>query len=655
MSDSEDDQPLTARGVSVVCAVQYQGLAHEISQQKAAEKMAAAVAKGEVIEISDDEDEDVLLTRRRPRSTTSNRTRSEVDSRSKMDPKADDVLCSEDDELLAKHPRRTTSTAPISRSESTAATAVDGSDDDGDISLSQRRPAKAGAGKAASTAGQAAVSSQRSEDSDDDGDIPLSQRRPAKAGAGKAASTAGQAAVDSQSSDDDDAAAVGMAVRVAQQVLSRGSSGDHEGVLSALGVPLTRSSPFEALRKAYRGLARLIHPDKLAHQFSGATRAFQALARAFEVLTAPAVELPAQPTRRGQTSGTAPAVGRSNEGCYRTRVCCPRCGASWGGRDSGLQPYEYTFLMQALKTYFCAGCLFEFGCMSGTHKCPHCRADFAYEPSLYHQQVECQVCGRSFGFMHYTAGPRVQAQLAEQLREQHAKRMAERGSDASRQQRRAAVEVEMSAAEKHQQAEVLFTIGLLDACPRCGASGRAEMESARRQHLRRCTDASAHSAHLHSAGEQQARAAAAASARATQGEASSLAAWQFLGGQAGGAWMLTDGNLDTRCAALGLPTGGERIDRLARLAAHDRSSQSPSLLVGDGGALSSAHVPPARAAEQAEAFRSLPANLHALGLSQLQELCAGLGMALPEGGGGTEELVALLEARRGTDDAAFAP
>eukprot|EP00966_Prymnesium_polylepis_P249252 5762501-Prymnesium_polylepis.1 len=117
------------------------------------------------------------------------------------------------------------------------------------------------------------------------------------------------------------------------------------------------------MRKAYRALARLLHPDKLGRHFPEATKAFQCLTSAFEALTAPV------PDAKGKKAG--PAVGRSNDGCYRTKVRCPRCKAHWGGPDSGLQPYEYTFFMLGYKTYHCCGRLLDFGCMSAQHHCPH--------------------------------------------------------------------------------------------------------------------------------------------------------------------------------------------------------------------------------------------------------------------------------------------
>ena len=59
-----------------------------------------------------------------------------------------------------------------------------------------------------------------------------------------------------------------------------------------------------------------------------------------------------QPTQVADGGGKrkGPALARSNDGCHRTRVCCPRCGVQWGTAESGLQPYEYTLLMQATTT-----------------------------------------------------------------------------------------------------------------------------------------------------------------------------------------------------------------------------------------------------------------------------------------------------------------
>ena len=87
-------------------------------------------------------------------------------------------------------------------------------------------------------------------------------------------------------------------------------------------------------RKAYLQLSRMIHPDKLSRHFDGATRAFQELVRAFDDLTKP----PA-PTDEGVSGkNKQTTISRSNDGCFKTKIFCPRCDAEWFMPDSGGPP-----------------------------------------------------------------------------------------------------------------------------------------------------------------------------------------------------------------------------------------------------------------------------------------------------------------------------
>ena len=192
---------------------------------------------------------------------------------------------------------------------------------------------------------EAAASAVKAESSEDEEEVPLSSRvKPAakksSSGGRPKGGRRGAAAADEEKEEeeeeeeeeeDDD---TGLAVSAAQAVLSAGAVGDHEGVLSACGVAVTRDSPFATLRKAYRALAKLIHPDKLGGRFAGATKAFQQLCLAFDTLTAPELTAP-KGKRKAQ-----PALARDNHNCFRTKVRCPRCRDQWGLPDSGLQPYE---------------------------------------------------------------------------------------------------------------------------------------------------------------------------------------------------------------------------------------------------------------------------------------------------------------------------
>jgi hypothetical protein len=573
----------------------------------------------------DDDDEEAPLSRR-PRAAPAARTARGGAAEEGDDGGDDDGDDDDESAPLSKRAKASKRASPGEQPRDSAAAADDDDDeDDEDAPLSKRAkaPSKKGAAGSSSKAGgkrkRSAADgdkddSERSEDADDDDDDDADNSS------------------DDEEAEEDGSEAMLLGIRIAKEVLARGERGDHEGVLSALGASLTRESPFESLRSAYRGLARLIHPDKLSRRFPGATKAFQCLAHAFEVLTAPEVSLPS-----GKKKGAnEPTVGRSNHGCYRTKVLCPRCKASWGHKDSGLQSYDYTFLMMGLKTYHCCGCLFEYGCMSAVHLCPHCNKTVAYHPSMYHSKALCSSCDRTYGFRLYTTGPRVEARLRETLLEQQQKRHKQRAAMAGRAQRRPS-EMQLPEGQRRIQLERLFVLGLCDQCPRCGDKhvlGCSEGDkAARKAHLRACNDAAAHAAHAAKVCAEEAKRDARVAGRAAQDDIGSVAAWQFLGGSAGSAWMLTDTQLNEQCAQRGLSTDGARAERLARLTDASREQ--------------------ARAAgEEEPPAVSLPSNLHSLSLMQLAELAAANGIAVPEGSG-TDELIELLEVHAGTGDVAI--
>lgn len=76
-----------------------------------------------------------------------------------------------------------------------------------------------------------------------------------------------------------------------------------------------------------------------------------------------------------------------------------------------------THMMQGLKTFCCAGCLCEFGCVTATHKCPLCTRKLdSYHPLDYHKQIECGSCRRPFGFWLFTVPARVEEALRAEVR-----------------------------------------------------------------------------------------------------------------------------------------------------------------------------------------------------------------------------------------------
>ena len=109
--------------------------------------------------------------------------------------------------------------------------------------------------------------------------------------------------------------------------------------------------------------------------------------------------------KKGAKAGKTKTIARSNQGCHRTRVFCPRCKEEWGlsvqvrrrDRDGvggpqrrrfclrthlslhnpqtsyhpfqGLEPYTYNYFMMGLKSYICSTCLLTFGSLTAIHRC----------------------------------------------------------------------------------------------------------------------------------------------------------------------------------------------------------------------------------------------------------------------------------------------
>ncbi len=86
----------------------------------------------------------------------------------------------------------------------------------------------------------------------------------------------------------------------------------------SVGEEITPKSSVAAMKKQYFLLSRLIHPDRL-QTFPQATKAFQLLVSAYESLSQPDI------TKVDTAAPKTKVISRTNEGCYRTDVCCPRC------------------------------------------------------------------------------------------------------------------------------------------------------------------------------------------------------------------------------------------------------------------------------------------------------------------------------------------
>jgi hypothetical protein len=150
-------------------------------------------------------------------------------------------------------------------------------------------------------------------------------------------SSSGGGAAGAGKSSKDESEPVGIVL--AKQILEM--KDDYPAVLSISGINIEISSSVATMRKAYLKLSLQIHPDKLEKTFPDATKAFQCLVNAYERMSQPEMFMEEdEEEKKKQTK-----IMRSNEGCHRHRLFCPRCKAEWGTPDTGVEPYDYNFMM----------------------------------------------------------------------------------------------------------------------------------------------------------------------------------------------------------------------------------------------------------------------------------------------------------------------
>eukprot|EP00667_Euglena_gracilis_P007866 EG_transcript_7952 len=396
--------------------------------------------------------------------------------------------------------------------------------------------------------------------------------------------------------------------QLARRVLELEEAGNPEAILSLLGDPITRASSVGAMRKAYLKLSLLLHPDKLGAQFEGATRCFQAVVSAFETLSRP--EAPS--SKEGPRKPKGPMIARSNEGCHRTGIVCPRCRVDWGSNVEGNPDYYYNFMMMGLKAFTCATCLLQFGCMTAVHRCPFCRTPFEYHPDDYHRKLQCRrpACQREFGFFMFPVSERALQDLYAEVKAAQELRM--RTEEARR--RRAAAALRRNGSrtseEEATHQERLFCLGLRDECPRCGAALETlPDEDAQRRHLLDCADGAKHAQHAARQAAAATKATEQARRQGLQDEVAAEAAWSLLGAQSQHLWLLSEEQLRRQCEQAGLPTTGDKDELIARLAAHRKDQKF--LTAGEGGEVVPEVTPD-----------TLPSNLYAMSEAQLRAVCA---------------------------------
>eukprot|EP01135_Chromosphaera_perkinsii_P001426 Nk52_evm10s168 gene=Nk52_evmTU10s168 len=380
-------------------------------------------------------------------------------------------------------------------------------------------------------------------------------------------------------------------------------------ILSLLGDKITESSSVGAMRKAYLKISLKIHPDKLQSKFGDATKAFQCLVNAYERLSQP--ELFAEEDSKKKKDKT---IMRSNQGCYRTSLYCPRCRSEWGLPVSGVEKHDYNWMMMGLKMYACCTCLFQFGCVTALHKCPHCGKSFEYHPNDFHRKIKCenQRCNKEFGFYVFNVSSRREGELRKELRQQQEKRMRLKEA-ASRRERRAKErgKDELDASEE----EKAYVLGLVLSCPRCGYDEEEDRDG-RGAHLKSCKDKKKIAAHKAKLKAEANRKAQAMAAKEKEEDVQGLMAWDFLGGDTGTLWTLTESQLRTMCGQYNLDSTGDREALLRRIAEHRNNLDSSNMLT-DGSKVAS------KKKNKRKIDPSLlPSNLEEFTYEQLRGVCA---------------------------------
>lgn len=319
-------------------------------------------------------------------------------------------------------------------------------------------------------------------------------------------------------------------------------------------------------------------------------------------------------TKSAGGASDAMQISRSNEGCHRTRVCCPRCKQKWSedGLD-GNPDYFYNFMMTGLKQFTCSTCLCWFGCMTAIHKCPHCKKPFEYSPSDYHRKITCgnKGCERKFGFYMYHASDRVIKELKQTLREEQEALMKATEAKLRRASRGAARGLSQAEEER------AFTLGLRDCCPRCGQEFEEYSEELQRQHLVDCMDDKKH-AEFKAKREAAKKAAIAKSMKADkQQSVQSKAVWDLLGGQTSQLYLLDESQLKTQAEESGISTneGASKEELIAAIA----RSKDKSLAITDGSNNEGVRK------RKKMRLQDLPSGYQNFTLSQLKALCASFG------------------------------
>jgi len=399
------------------------------------------------------------------------------------------------------------------------------------------------------------------------------------------------------------------AAQLSDKVLQLAEEDDFLGILNLGGADVASSSSVSVLRKAYLKLSLVLHPDK-NRDSPDATKVFQALVNAFERISQPELVEEVEGKKKGEKK--AAAISRSNTGCKRTRVCCPRCKNPWSESSlEGNPDYYYNFMMTGIKSFNCATCLLEFGCMTALHHCPFCKHSFEYHPSDYHRKITCgdKKCDREFGFHMYHCSDRVIKNMKIEV-----KRVREDRSKITEQKKRRAESFRRRhRGEDNADAETAFLIGLANECPRCGIPLADLTDEDEIDHLRNCNDSGKITANKRKKEATELKQNEKRRRQESQDDVAAKAAWDLLGGSNEDMWMLTDGALQKECAEQGVTTKGKETHEMIASLVSRKKSGAMTKFTGKSAKVTT---------------ETLPSNLHSMTVSQLKAVAAAHGIKI---------------------------
>ncbi|KPI88888.1 hypothetical protein ABL78_2005 [Leptomonas seymouri] len=172
-----------------------------------------------------------------------------------------------------------------------------------------------------------------------------------------------------------------------------------------------------------------------------------------------------------------PRVG----GLYQqTTVGCPKCRSLW---EPDSRPQYSLFMGHWGKRVHCQLCLFEFGCATALHNCPHCSAAFDYDVSMYDAVQSCKRCKKQFGFPYYPVNQHLIDQIAlEEWKERKDREKAAEREARARARHGTRGNVDDDSAESEKTQLLVGTCVMDEECPLC----HARVKSKHRSHVLEC-------------------------------------------------------------------------------------------------------------------------------------------------------------------------